>query len=112
MAGKPKVTINDYTPQVMRDIGTMTHNGVEEFLHKAWEKTKKTAPVRRHLGGNHRDGIANEMLGRRKGRLFSQSNYGAYLEFGTSKMAARPHFGPAIQAAIREMKDPGRWDNL
>ena len=71
MAGKPKVTINDYTNRVMRDIGTMTHNGVKEFLKKAQDITKQTAPVRRHKGGNHRDSIAYEMLGRRKGRLFS-----------------------------------------
>lgn len=103
------VRINDETDKAFIQIVSKSGNSVSSFLEKASEITKQTAPVRVKDGGNHRSLIGWKQTGRLKGLLFSASNYGAYLEFGTSKMAARPHFRPAIQLAIREFQSRNRW---
>jgi hypothetical protein len=36
-------------------------------------------------------------------RAYTESGYGAYLELGTSRMAARPYFAPAFRIAAAEL---------
>lgn len=106
------VRINDNTRDVQKTIRGLSGDAMDDFADKAVDIIKSTAPVRAVRGGNHRSKIAHKIFGplKRKAQIFSASNYGAYLEFGTSKMAARPHFRPGIQQAVKEFQDPTRWN--
>ena len=101
--------VNDNTPEVLRAVSKMTFKTLEEFTAIAADITTDLAPVRRVRGGNHRSSITYDDKVFGGMRLYSQSNYGAYLEFGTSKMAARPHFSKGIKGAINQFKDESRW---
>ena len=103
--------IRDNSPEVMRKIKGLTAKGIVEFVESAEERTKQLAPVRKVRGGNHRSSIGHKIFNslRNKAILFSASNYGAYLEFGTRKMAARPHFRPAINQTIKKFDNDKLW---
>lgn len=115
------VEINDNTPEVLRVVKKMSFDTLIEFTQIAHEITTELAPVRKNTtrmkdgkkittkGGNHRSLIETKKVRDGHTRLFSQSGYGVYLEFGTSKMAARPHFSKGIQAAINQFKNERRW---
>jgi len=97
---------------------------IVDMIETAVEMAKEKSPVREQLGGNNRNSIAaagglrrskvivpGESTTRKaaasdaaKGeyRIYTQSNYGGYLELGTSRMAARPYIAPSVQAAMRE----------
>ena len=55
-----------------------------------------------HLTGNNAGSIAEEKINNLHYRIFTTSNYGAWLELGTRKMPARPYMLPAIQEANAE----------
>ena len=109
------VVFNDKTHDVMRQVNKLTGDALIDFTERATEITKSIAPVRKVRGGNHRskiawDSTAQSIGGKIKGtRLFSQSNYGAYLELGTSKMVARPHFSKGLKQATNDFKDGSKW---
>jgi hypothetical protein len=106
------VKIKDNTAAVQKRIKGLSGDALVEFLQLAKDITHDTAPRRVKNGGNHANSIDIEFYGLRKkkaGILFSSSNYGAYLEFGTYKMVARPHFRPGIQTAINEFQQNGLW---
>lgn len=115
MAGSGSVKFTDRTPDVIREVSNLTGDALEDYTERATEMTKRLAPVRKVRGGNHRDSITYETTaqsigGKIKGtRLFSQSGYGAYLELGTSKMAARPHFSKALRQAISLFQSGSKW---
>ena len=117
------VKIRDNTREALDIIRGLSGDALLDFTKTATEVTKQNAPVRKNVikkgkkkaqrGGNHKSLIAWEETGRRfkitSTRLFSGSGYGAYLEFGTHKMAARPHFSRGIHQAISEFKDGEKW---
>lgn len=72
--------------------------GLQAFGLAVETATKRGAPVRT---GNHRRSVHMEYS--EQGEVFAvkvthYSDYGGYLELGTSKMPARPHFRPAFEA--------------
>jgi hypothetical protein len=110
------VSVKDNTANVRKVIGGLTGDALDDFGDKAKNITKQHSPARVHLGANHRSNIEFTSEGsfgrpnlKKYGKLFSQSNYGVYLEFGTHKMAARPHFRPGIAQAVKQFQDPTRW---
>ncbi len=103
------VMVNDNSKNVIRDVSRLSHSALVEFTDLAKEITTEFAPVRQIRGGNHRSLIDHDTIRKHSTRLFSQSGYGAYLEFGTSRMAPRPHFSKGIKGAINQFKDERKW---
>lgn len=54
--------------------------------------------------GFHRSGIGMDVTGVAEVEFGATSHYGPYLEFGTYKMAPRPHIHPAADAVIPGME--------
>lgn len=110
MAGSYKIT--DKTPEVIRQITQLTGDRLVAFTEDAVSEIKTEAP---YDTGNHRSLIAHGPGEKSFGgkatsmRIFSQSGYGAYLEFGTSRMTSQPHFAPGIRSVISDWKRDGVW---
>jgi len=115
MAGSHSVKFNDKTADAIRYVSKLTGDTLIDYTETTTSVTKKYAPVRKKRGGNHRRSInwkksASNVGGTITGtKIFSTSNYGAYLEFGTSKMAARPHFSKAIREVAKEFQKKSKW---
>jgi HK97 gp10 family phage protein len=111
MAGVVKIKNN--TRAVQKRIRGISGESLEHFTYIARAEAERTAPRRVHLGGNHANSIKSKLYGwkrnRKSAQIFSSSGYGVYLEFGTWKMEARPHFRPAIQLAIKRFTDNKLW---
>ena len=111
---KGKVDIRDNTRQALQSIERMSGSTLLDFTQTAHQLTVEKAPRRKVRGGTHALSIKYEDNGASGSKLksttlFSTAGYGGYLEFGTSKMAARPHFSKAIDAAIRAYKNGKLW---
>ena len=50
--------------------------------------------------GAHRAGIGMDMLGLAHVEVGASSEYAPYLEYGTYKMAARPHIIPGVESVV------------
>lgn len=50
--------------------------------------------------GNHRAGIGMDILGLAHVEVGASSEYAPYLEYGTYKMAARPHVIPGVESVV------------
>jgi mRNA-degrading endonuclease RelE of RelBE toxin-antitoxin system len=77
----------------------------EKFL-RIMEKFRELAKTKSPYDtGTNRASINFEKLGMdgniMKFRLFTTSNYGAWLELGTARMAARPYILPAFREALK-----------
>lgn len=101
---KPRII--DNTPAVLSKIRKLTDDGKFEFAQKARDIIKEQAP---RDTGNHASNVEIDEPKPGTFRLFSSAGYGAYLEFGTVHMEARPHFGPGIHMAISEFQSEGKW---
>lgn len=95
----------DATRRLAADLGKagkaalpLARAAVAKTVHDIEGTAKDLAPVDT---GYHRNSISSEMLGNGSvaiGRVGPSSNYGAFLEFGTHRMAPRPYMGPATDA--------------
>jgi len=86
-----------------RDVETGSQEAtrqVRDTVRKSTFETeargKAKAPV---LTGFHRNSITSDFVGSNRdiavGTTGPESNYGAFLELGTSRQAPQPHMGPA-----------------
>lgn len=103
MANKFVIT-SDLTGDAIRKIANLSDDALDDFGMACKDYTASIAPVAKRLGGTHKRSITYK-----DGQLYSSSGYGGYLEFGTRKMAARPHFRTGINKAIREFNTESRW---
>lgn len=55
--------------------------------------------------GAHRAGIGMDVLGLAHVEVGASSEYAPYLEYGTYKMAARPHIIPAVEAVVEPWQE-------
>ena len=55
--------------------------------------------------GAHRAGIGMDILGLAHVEVGASSEYAPYLEYGTYKMAARPHVIPAVEAVVEPWQE-------
>lgn len=95
----------DATRRLAADLGKAgrealprARQAVSKSIHDIEAIAKDNAPVDT---GFHRGSISSEMLGNATvaiGRVGPSSNYAPPLEFGTHRMAPRPHMGPATDA--------------
>ena len=58
----------------------------------------------KNVTGNNSRSIKYEVKGL-SGAVYSTSGYGGYLETGTSRMAARPYFKPALDRNIHKLPE-------
>ena len=99
MAGKGALVsfIVDRSAAAFEEMSRHVDGQLQDFVELMTLKTKERSPV---LTGHNRSSIAWERLGPLKFRVFTQSGYGAYLELGTYKMAARPYFATAFRETV------------
>jgi len=102
---KGSVKITDHTARVVKDVSRFSLNGLQDYVDTALGIITKLAPIDT---GNHRSMIDQRSEGAGF-VIFSASGYGGFLEEGTSRMVAQPHFSPGLQQARRELEDGGRW---
>lgn len=91
MASKTKITVSNYTAEL--DISGL----LEEFMPIVESSVKSKAPIK---SGEYSKGITSVIKndkGVYTGYVYNKEEYylGHFLEFGTSKMNAQPHYRPA-----------------
>lgn len=108
----PVIMVKDNSAEVIAKIGKMTGSTLEKFCDDSVAEIKAHGmsifqqPTGKHAGSIKQEPIGDGKLTR---KISSSSRYGAYLEFGTSKMAALPHFVPGIKKSINKFARRGVW---
>ena len=108
-------TFHSQRAAAIKHAEAATKRKLHEFALTMQRKAKmkspvaKWDPVHKRKGGNNMRSIAFDMPSPMQARVFTQSNYGGYLELGTSKMAARPYFKPAYEET-KALIAKGNWD--
>jgi hypothetical protein len=129
--GNSSVTVNDRTVEALNTIKGRARKEFTVYAERMVELAKRPPPegspvagvfdsrlparprklISMH-GGNNRDSInfsAKTQGDRFEFDVFTQSNYGGYLELGTSKMVARPYIAPAHDIAQSEFVGRMPW---
>jgi len=102
------VTMTGDPRKILAHVEKQTGAWLGELCDTASELAKRPPPQGSpYLTGNNRDSIGFDHDNPLSWRIFTRSSYGAWLELGTSRMAARPYMAPAIQEAAREMERKG-----
>jgi len=85
---------------LFKHINVKSAEQLGEFLEVMAGETRRLSP---HDTGNNARSIEidEKELYKLKGRVYTTSGYGGYLEIGTSKMGAQPYFRPAFEIAKR-----------
>lgn len=96
-------------PVALRQVGVASAKGIETDLLDVMVELAKRAPP---LGspyktGRNRNSIKWKKIARLIWHIFTESNYGGWLELGTKRMDARPYFAPAFKEANREFQNKG-----
>lgn len=86
----------DRFDEIMAQFGDETEKAVKETLFEIETHAKLKAPVDTGL---LRTSYQTELTGRGEGAVFTNTEYAPHVEFGTHKMAAQPHLGPAAETA-------------
>lgn len=84
-----------------REAARRANTAVAKAAADATAIAKMTAPVDT---GHHRSGIGWEMKAAGAAEFGATSNYAEHLEYGTYKMAARPHIHPAADAVTPSLE--------
>ncbi len=91
--------ININVPKVMGVVDEATVEGLRDTVVETAADVVQGSPV---LTGHNRRSI-QYWARKLRGRIFSTSGYGGYLEVGTSKMPARPYFRPAADRHFKNL---------
>ncbi|MCG3198567.1 MAG: hypothetical protein HUU16_00185 [Candidatus Omnitrophica bacterium] len=107
------VRISDRFNAALREMSRQSRAKLQEFAETMAELSKRPPPIGSpvlktpdhrtgYVGGHNRDSIAVHPVGKMSFRVATESGYGAYLEFGTVKMPARPYLSTAFEDARRD----------
>ena len=109
----PVIMVKDNSAEVIAKIGKMTSDTLEKFAQTSVAEIKAhgnnifVEPTGNHAGLIKQEAIGDGKLTR---KISSSSGYGAFLEYGTSKMKhPRPHFLPGLHKAIAKFARRGVW---
>lgn len=107
----------DRTSDVLQRIKGATQEQLqafgEEFQELAMENTNnfkghQNPDPRKRPTGNLKRSIRLEML-QFGFVLYTETGYGAWVELGTTKMAAQPYFTPAYEESNANFSNSGPW---
>ena len=96
--------IKSNTKEVLKTATTIMGLSVTNVCEIMGMKAKQLSPWEY---GHNSNSIAVDIKKENKktvGRVFTQTNYGGWLEIGTTKMPARPYFAPAFSYAIAKVQ--------
>ena len=96
-----RVRVIDKSGAAMQQIEAAATKRFRVFADEFVEIAKERSP---RLSGNNASTIRALRKGPLKWWVHTESNYGAYLELGTSRMAPRPYFAPAYRAAAKNFE--------
>ena len=95
MIGKVDI-VNDRTEEVKRELSQKIANALEDIGKVAESNAKLVVPVN--------EGILKNSISHEVDSLTvyigTNVEYARYVEFGTSRMVARPYLGPAIKGEL------------
>ncbi|MCC6490676.1 MAG: HK97 gp10 family phage protein [Candidatus Hydrogenedentes bacterium] len=99
------VVITDRTAEALKTMQGLHADRLRDFAEEMVDEAKDIVPVDT---GNLRDSI-DFTEEREQGlvKVFTQTGYGAWVELGTSRMAARPYLAPAFAHAWSVIVDRG-----
>jgi Bacteriophage HK97-gp10, putative tail-component len=104
--------VYDKMPEIMRRLDDTIDDGVERGALIAKGNIQDITPV---ASGRHKNSIVARKTGKMRAQVESDPDleYPLYLEFGTSRMAARPHFTPGgdgSKSQIQELLERAMMD--
>jgi len=112
------VEIIERTPIIKHITGIASRN-IGVFCDVMQQRARELSPVGTpestgipgYRGGTNRQSIFVRKVDDLQFEVGTASNYGAYLELGTSKMRARPYMAPAAEAARHKLESlpKGEW---
>jgi len=99
------MTVETNFRDVTSIIGPIVDRNMRElFVDVMVENAKAMSPVAAVNGGTNRASIKQLEGSDGSYAVGTTSGYGAYLEFGTRRMAARPYFLPAAEIAKKNVQ--------
>ena len=87
--------LSDAIPALLEQVPELVMQIVEKAASDIVNQAQQAAPVDT---GALRASIGMEMTGPAEATVSVGVNYGAYVEYGTVKMAAQPYLTPAVEA--------------
>jgi HK97 gp10 family phage protein len=89
--------VYDNLPRVASNLGGWMHDRMDEAFKTAADAAVRAAPVGET--GELAAGIGYQLDGT-TGSLYSNAWYSGYVEYGTSRMGARPFMTPAAEVLV------------
>ena len=94
--------------RMARDLDKNTDGVVRTIAHQVLAETMNNIQVKKVIDtGGYYNSIHTEPAGKNTYWVADGVDYGIYQELGTSRMAARPCFVPAVESVGRQIVD--RW---
>lgn len=101
------VQVHDKSKQAYAQISSRVKDALQkDFVEVMVDVAKQECPV---VTDTLRKSIDSEPRGSDGYAVFTRTGYGAYVELGTSRMAARPFMQKGFQAADREFRNSSQW---
>lgn len=96
-------------PLALREVQVASAKGLEtDMLDVMVELAKRAPPLGSPVDtGNNRNSIKWKKTAQLIWHVITETGYGAWLELGTARMAARPYFAPAFKEANAEFQGKG-----
>ena len=107
------IRFRDNSVAALAQITDAISGNIEDMCLTMVELAKRPPPQGSPYDtGNNRDSIDYHKQGQLSFKVQTNTGYGAYLELGTKRMAARPYMAPAYKGAEAEMlaKPRSSWE--
>ncbi len=107
-----KVTLD--TDKLDEIAGKLQLSLDEVMLGAAYEIEAQAKQIAPYRTGALKNSIATERVNENKiiARVGPHVEYAAYVEFGTSRMAAQPYLKPAAESVAQKYSDPSRFKRI
>ena len=96
-----KFTLNSRLTEIGDQMPEVIDGALDQYAESVVEQMREAAPVRT---GHLRDNIKKDAPAEGGSvQINSEADYSGYVEYGTSRMAARPFFTPPLYEAEKEL---------